>query len=134
MNQNPLPPGLFFHSFTKTPMTATPKFTKNTLTHAESYRLTVWVKDNLDALTGLTQAQIAERAQQETGIIVKASNIAKVAETLEIKLGVWNEARTKAQQPKDDAIALALCLSELYDCLRFTKPEALKAILNGRPA
>ena len=103
----------------------------NTLSNADSYKLTRWIELNQASLKGKTQELVALEAGQATGLKVTIPNIHAVAKTLGIALGLYSVKKGEAPTAIERSLALALC--DLYGRLGESVPVDVNAIA-GRDA
>ena len=103
----------------------------NTLSNADSYKLTRWIELNQESLKGKHQVQIANAASQATGLTVTVPNIYAVGKTLGIPMGLHALKKGEAPTAIERSLALALC--DLYGRLGESVPVDVNAIA-GRDA
>ncbi len=102
--------------------------TKNILSHASVYKITRWLDEKHSAMANLTHAQIAQFATAELGFKITDSNIAHVANILEIKVGQRNAQMSLNARSKDSPRTIARHLVYLYTKLGEPVPFDLQEI------
>ena len=103
----------------------------NTLSNADSYKLTRWIELNQASLKGKTQELVALEAGKATGLKVTIPNIHAVAKTLGIALGIHGDK--KQHTPTDIELSLARAIRDLYIGLGQPPPTDI-FVIAGRSA
>jgi len=99
--------------------------TINTLSFAEMYKLTNWLKEAHSSFSNLTQDQIANAACSVMGFRVTTPNLINAAKTLGILIGAKN-ARSQIAKTNEAIMAQAIC--NLYLKLGELIPADLKSL------
>ena len=102
--------------------------TKNVLSHASVYKITRWLDEKHPNMSNLTHGQIAQFATADLGFAVTDSNIAHVANILEIKVGHKSKQMSINAMSKDGPRTIAKHLVYLYTKLGEPVPFDLQEI------